>query len=226
MTLLTVVSSASAVLISLTAWGKGPAVFAPITQPLTNAGFEQIANRDGIRVYKHRTATLIHLGAEAYLPYPPERVWRGLIDYRAHVSQMQRLSEARVLWQQAESQQLLVYQRLNLPVISDRDYVLHVRWGKRDDVLWVAYRVVQGFGPARVPGVVRVPQHEGVWQLRRAKDGRGSQVRYQMRIDLAGYLPRWLARSGAGKEVPELFEAICRIVRHNGGKEKCMPKSS
>ena len=38
--------------------------------------------------------------------------------------------------------------------------------------------------------------------------GRATLARFMVRIDLAGWLPKWMARSGSGKEVPELFKQV------------------
>jgi hypothetical protein len=37
-------------------------------------------------------------------------------------------------------------------------------------------------------------------------------------IDLGGWLPRWMARAGSGKEVPDLFVAMRQLVRRSGSK--------
>jgi hypothetical protein len=109
---------------------------------------------------------------------------------------------------------MLVYQRLDLPVISDRDFVLKVTWGKEGGKRWVRYRTVRGVGPAPRDGVVRVKHHQGSWQLTPTRRGEATLVRFQVSIDLGGWLPKSLARSGSGDEVPELFHVLRDMVRH------------
>ena len=147
---------------------------------------------------------------------------QALLDYRGQVGKIARLSESKVLSRSGNS--LLVYQRLNLPVISDRDFNLKVSWWRDGDTTWVAYRAIKRGLPPR-DGVVRVSHHLGSWQLRPINNGRQTLVRFQVSIDLAGWLPRWMARSGSGKEVPELFVAIGDMIRRSTYRsERCSSK--
>jgi hypothetical protein len=182
----------------------------PQTIPLSKAGFERIAFRKGVAVYKHKTSDIIRLGADARIDAPVSDVLKAVLDYPGQVGKIARLSESRVL--RRGKSWLLVYQRLNLPVISDRDFTLFVRWGKRGEVTWVEYRTALRHGPPPRSGVVRVTRHEGSWQLKPARSGRSTRARFQVLIDMGGWLPRWLARSGSGKELPELFVAIRKMV--------------
>lgn len=176
----------------------------PFSVAFTQRGFERIAHRRGTSVYKHRTSEIIKLGAEGRFGYRPEQVMRVILDYRRQLGTIDRLSEARVL--KRGRNWLLVYQRLNLPVIDDRDFILRVTWGKKPNgTHWIKYRTARRGGPAPRKGVVRVTDHHGSWLIRPSRDGRASFVRFQVSIDMAGMLPRWLAKSGAGKEVPNLF---------------------
>lgn len=109
---------------------------------------------------------------------------------------------------------LTVYQRLNLPVISDRDFVLRVTWGADGQAHWITYRAVKATTPPPREGVVRVTHHSGSWLLEPARGGQETIVRYEVTIDLAGWLPRWMAKSGSGKELPELFVAIQKMIAH------------
>ena len=90
--------------------------------------------------------------------------------------------------------------------------VLRVTWGADGPVLWTHFQAVAG-GPPPPEGVVRVTDHDGGWRLEPVEGGRATLARYQMRIDLSGSLPGWMARSQAGKDVPDLFESIRRQVQ-------------
>ncbi|MCB9558760.1 MAG: hypothetical protein H6707_21765 [Deltaproteobacteria bacterium] len=205
----------------LAAFGPLPE-WTPAKTPFTQVGFRQIDFRDGIRVYKDKTSRIVRIAAEGYIPVAAEHLQRALLDYRAHVGAMARVHTANILWHRPDNSQLIVYQRLALPAASDRDFVLHVISGKRDHVLYVAYKVAANVGPPPARGVVRVRHHSGSWQLHPTKDGKRTWVRYQVSIDVGGWIPRWLARSGAGEDLPELFEALCRLSRGGKGKGHCL----
>ena len=100
----------------------------PMSVALERKGFEQIAHRKGVKVYKHKYDSNIRLGADASINAPVSEVFKAVMNYEGQVGKIARLSESRVL--QRGKGWLTVYQRLNLPVISDRDFTLKVRWGK------------------------------------------------------------------------------------------------
>jgi hypothetical protein len=60
--------------------------------------------------------------------------------------------------------------------------------------------------------VVRVTRHGGSWQLRPIDAGLATFARYEMRIDLAGLVPVWLARRSEGKEVALVVEEFSRMM--------------
>ena len=175
----------------------------PMDIPLTQAGFELIDHEQGVHVYKHTHSQLIHIAAEGFFQANVDQVQQVLLDYERHVGKVERVSECRIMRRSRDS--LLVYQRLNLPVISDRDYFLTVHWGERNGVHWIHYFTNKKRQKPR-SGIVRVTRHRGSWQLRSTT--KGTLARYQSQIDMAGMLPLWLARSGACDEVSGLFVAI------------------
>jgi hypothetical protein len=164
-----------------------------------------VANLYDVRVYRRADAREIDLSAEGDIAAPPERVRDVLLDYEHHPSWNRHLVESRVLTRGDHF--LDVYQRLDLPVLDDRDYTLHVTWG--DD--WLRFTTANDRGPPPRRGVVRVALHEGEWKLEALPNG-GTRAHYHVRLDLAGSLPSWIARRHAGEDVPELFQSIRRLV--------------
>lgn len=182
----------------------------PLDISLQKEGFERIAYKFGVKAYKHKQSEIIRIAAEGRLAAPPERVLEVLLDYEGQVGKIDRVSESRIL--DRGPSWYLVYQRLNLPIIDDRDYVMYVDWGADGDNLWITYRAGSHRGPAERDGIVRVTHHRGSWQLKPVNDGSATLARFQTTIDLAGWLPRWLARSKAGDELPGLFQNLRRML--------------
>jgi hypothetical protein len=188
---------------------SGPSNRPPLALGLQYQGFEHISTKRGVRVFKHRESENIRIAGEAELPVPAASLRDALLDYPRQVGAIERLSESQIL--RRGTNWLIVYQRLNLPIISDRDFTLLVRWGQEGDVFWITYQAANA-GPPPRDGIVRVTNHQGSWQLRPVNGGESTFVRFEAEIDLAGWLPKWLARSGAGKEIPSLFGSICGLA--------------
>ena len=188
----------------------------PLERTLASAGFSELGVTDGVTVYRDEESGIVRVAAEGEIDAAPARVLEALVAYERHPGAIERVCESRVL-ERADGS-LVVYQRLSLPIISDRDFVLRVEWGGSGDTTWVAYRAVTDAGPEEQDGIVRVKDHVGSWQLRPARDGAATRARYQMHVDLAGDLPAWMAGSHAGDEIPALFAAIGRLARATGGE--------
>lgn len=184
----------------------------PLDEPLTSAGFEKVAREDGVTAFKHTDSDVIGIAAEGRIDASPDEVRRALIDYDRQVGIISRLSEAKIL--DREATWLIVYQRLNLPVVSDRDYTLHVRWGNDDEVTWITFSALAKTGPEPRDGVVRVAVHDGSWQLRPLDGGSATFARFQTRLDLGGWVPMWLARANAGRELLGVFRETRSMVDH------------
>jgi len=196
---------------SLLALPVGGLDMVPWSEPLTARGFERLFEEDGVTVYRHRRSEVVRLGAEGRFGVPPAELRRVLLAYERHEAGVERVVESRIL--DRGGNWLLVYQRLDLPLLDDRDHVLFVTWGADDDgALWTRFRAVNDQGPPPREDAVRLTHHRGSWQLRSIEGGRATRARYQVSLDLGGLVPSWLARTSAGDEVPALFADLCRLL--------------
>jgi hypothetical protein len=182
----------------------------PVSVRLTDRGYEAVKRKHGVVIYKHTTSEVVRLGAEGRIHAPPEDLFRAVLDFPGQVPLVKQLAESRIL--SRSGCQMTVYQRLDLPLVSDRDVTMRVTWGRTGQVYWMRYRAVTNLGPRPRRGVVRLPVYEGGWQIRPDRGGRASLVRLQTSIDLGGLVPRWLARSQAGDDMPLLFAAMRRLA--------------
>jgi hypothetical protein len=176
---------------------------------LAHRGYERVGVVRNVALFEHDDPELIMIGAEAKLPAPPSAVRDVLLDYPRHPSVLERVAEATVL--EKGDHWLLVYRRLRLPLVDDRDFTIRVTWGEDGGVLWIRYRTSPG-GPPPQAGVVRVTRHLGEWRLFPADDGRATLARYESNIDMGGSLPMSMSRSGAVDELPALFEGMCTLL--------------
>jgi hypothetical protein len=209
-------------LLAFPAAGAHAQELTPFSQSLSSEGFEEIDREYGVTAYKDPDSDIIRIAAEGRLAATPKEALKAVLDYEAQVGVIKRVSETKVL--ETGPGWLLVYQRLNLPIVSDRDYTLYVTWGAEGEVLWVNFRSSY-LGPEKRKGIVRVIEHYGSWQFKPVQNGQATLARFQVRIDVAGSIPKWLARSGAGDELPELYQNIRRmLVRLNRDGGICYSK--
>lgn len=201
------------VLITAAAWAPpARADRIPFAISFLRAGYEQVARRRGVTAYRHTGSSFLRMGAQGRFEAPPDQVLAALLDYNRHARFMPRLAHSRIL--KRASSWMLVYQRLRLPVISDRDVTLKVGWGKTaGGVTWVHFHAAPGKGPASPGGVVRITRHHGFWQLKAASGGRATLARFQVTTSMGGWMPSWMAKPHAGKDLPELYQSLARLVR-------------
>jgi len=185
-------------------------LFMVVLIALASEGYERVGDKHDVTVYR-RQGHAIDLAAEGDIDAAPDVVVRILTDYGSHTKWVHGLSVSQVLDKQDAA--LDVYQRLHLPLLEDRDYTLHVEWGQEGEARFVRFKECDR-GPPPPHGVIRLPVHEGSWQLAALDGGRRTHAIYRFRMELGGSLPMWLARGRAGKDVPDLFEAIRRQVQY------------
>jgi hypothetical protein len=171
---------------------------------LTTSGYEKVGERDGVTVYR-RADHAIDLAAEGIIDAPPDVVRKVLIDYASHPKWVHGLTVSKVL--DRRDHDLDVYQRLDLPMLEDRDFTLHVTWADEGPSRVIRFSTTNK-GPEPQKGCVRVPVHEGSWHLEPVDGGTRTRAVYQFRMELGGSLPMWMARGRASKDVPALFTAI------------------
>lgn len=103
----------------------------------------------------------------------------------------------------------MVYQRLGLPILDDRDYTLQITWGAEDRILWMRFAVASALGPKPVSGVVHVTAHAGGWRLE-PEGGNGTRAVYRFHFDAAGSVPSWLGKDQAKDDIVDFFERLER----------------
>ena len=186
------------------------AIFVAFLLLLSSEGYKQIGDKHDVTVYR-REGHAIDLAAEGDIAAPPDIVLKVLTDYASHPKWVHGLNTSQVLDHDAHG--LDVYQRLKLPMLEDRDFALRVDWSAQGENRAIRFHTSDK-GPPPAPGCIRVTLHEGSWDLQSLDGGKRTHAIYRFRMELGGSLPMWLARGRAGKDVPDLFEAIRRQVQY------------
>src|SRR5262249_31009051 len=131
--------------------------------PSPPSGFEPIGSKHGVAVYRRHGPIAIDVLAEGEMASAPERIRDVLLDFVNQPRFIKQLTVSPILSRGPSS--LLVYQRLDLPLIADRDFTLLVTWGETGQDLWIRFACANQLGPPPVRGVVRVNVHEGEWRM-------------------------------------------------------------
>jgi len=151
----------------------------PQASAFTSSGYEQIVTTPEVMVYKYKGSSTIRLGAEAKIAVSPQVLHDALVDYEGQVGMIGNLAHVKVLQRGAGWQ--LAYERIRMPVVSDRDFTVMVTWGKDGRGHWLRYWNDERAGIPKQKGVVRVPYHRGSWQLAPA-DGRAPDGDHEERL--------------------------------------------
>jgi hypothetical protein len=185
---------------------------APVRAPaaasaLASEGFVFMAEEKGVRVHRREKRSGVEFAIETSLPASPEQVRRALIDYPNHKRWQKHLVENKIISRSDDS--LVVYQRLDLPVVDDRDFTLKVTWGADGPILWKRFIVAKDLGPKPVDGVVRVSAHEGSWRLE-PEGATATRAVYRFHFDAAGSLPSWLGKGQAQDDIVDFVQRLKR----------------
>ncbi|MEP6809696.1 MAG: START domain-containing protein [Chthoniobacterales bacterium] len=144
----------------------------------------------------------------------PATVFAILDNSEAYPSFMPYTSECHVL--KREKNSVLAYQRLEIPLVSDRDYTLRsqsAKWLGSDGTIYrIRWAPANDEGPAVKSGVARVNVCEGGWLLE--PDGAGAtRATYSIFTDSGGALPAFLANNGSRIAIRKVFDAIRKRVK-------------
>lgn len=109
----------------------------------------------------------------------------------------------------------LTYEQIAAPLVSDRDYTLHVTLGEGlEGGCHIAFETQNNRGPAPVAGFVRIPAIRGGWDITRAATG-GTQIVYIVYSEPGGGIPAFLTRGSQRTHAVEWMKLILsRVGEH------------
>jgi hypothetical protein len=109
--------------------------------------------------------------------------------------------------------EVVVYDQIHAPVVSDRDVVIQIR--KVADgrgSFEIQFQSAPELGPPPAKGYVRLPMVRGRWRI--DPDGAGgSHVQYTCYSEPGGSVPAFLVR---GTQQDNVFEEFVRVMAHVG----------
>ncbi len=182
----------------------------------TTTAWKRVLERGGVVICSRRRADspLPEFRGEGEIAASPGSVFAVVNDPEAYPGFMPYTKECRIL--QRMTNGLITYQRLDLPLVSDRDYTLRSVHSKSAGPAGTTYRIrweqANGEGPAPKPGVQRIEVCEGSWLIEPAPAGK-TRVTYMVRSGTGGSIPAFLAESGRQRAIWNIFDAIRKEVR-------------
>ncbi|WP_228557687.1 START domain-containing protein [Myxococcus sp. AB056] len=153
--------------------------------------------------------------AEGELAASAADVQAVLRDVDAYRHWMPYVKESRILKGLPDEGQV-TYTKLDLPVVSSRDYICNVVLESRlaEDGSGVFAQRWQAT-PDAIPqrrGTVRIRLNEGSWRVEPRGEGKSHAV-YRFTVDPAGSIPGFLARMGQKDAVEDTFRAVEKRAR-------------
>jgi hypothetical protein len=99
------------------------------------------------------------------------------------------------------------YEQISAPVVSDRDYVLHVtREASEGAGCLIRFETTTELGPGPQRGFVRIPLIRGSWDVSPTPEG--TRVNYTIFSDPGGHVPAFLCRHGQRKSAEEWMARV------------------
>ncbi len=158
---------------------------------------------EGSRFYEHR----------AFVDLPgiaPDlaavEIWRALRD-----GDMDSLKHRELLAERPD--ELVIYDQIRTPVVSDRDYTIVVRRRRLGARTWFECQTANDRGPPPARGYVRIPLIAAGWFV--AADGHGgTQLGYFAYSEPGGSVPAWLVRGAqADRSMADVVRMVARLRR-------------
>lgn len=180
--------------------------------------------KDGVLLEKRKVAgsSFVAYRAVANLPLQPaaaaDLIWRGILE-----SKNPLLKKRDVL--RRSDNELLLYDQIHTPVVSDRDYTLLAR--RLSDAGAKRYQVIvqtkNDLGPPPDPGFVRIPRIEGGWLIESCDatsavsaptpeapcQPGGSRLTYVSYSEPGGSVPAFVVR---GAQADQTLNDVLRVI--------------
>jgi hypothetical protein len=103
----------------------------------------------------------------------------------------------------------LTYEQVATPVVSDRDYTLHVQREPRPEGgCLIVFQTRNELGPAPQRGLVRIPVIRGRWEIRPLDEGRSTEVLYLVYSEPGGGIPAIFSRGPSRTRTLEWLKVI------------------
>jgi len=187
----------------------------PAAEPEATPGqWKLISEKEGVAIYRRPRPASNESKAIAEIAAPAALVHAVIDDVESHASFMPYIAECRVLKREGDS--VVLYQRISVPLTSDRDYTVRVhsssKPGEGGKVYTSHWETENALGPPEKSGVVRVKLCEGSWLLEPTGPNT-TRATYMIYTDSGGMIPTFIKNTGSQIGLRKMFAAIRKQVR-------------
>jgi len=188
---------------------------AQAAEPEGNLGeWKLVSDKDGVALYRRQRPRSYESKAIGEIAASTDLVHAVLDDVESYTTFMPYTAECRVLKREADS--VVAYQRLSVPLVSDRDYTVRVRKSSKKVEQGTRYlsewETDNAAGPPEKRGVIRVTLCEGSWLLEPTGPNT-TRATYTIYTDSGGLIPSFIKNSGSQVGIRKLFVALRKQVR-------------
>lgn len=175
-------------------------------------GWKEASKSDGLVIYnRSRPGSDLKEVRAVGVIRAPSWVVKNVIDDKGRYKEFMPYTKASDVIKR-EPGIIVSYQRLDAPIISNRDYTLRIRDESRRlpdgrIVYKSAWSSANHLGPKEIDGVVRVKVNEGHWILE-DQGGNVTKATYWLYTDPGGSLPAFVVNSANSTAIPDLFKAV------------------
>jgi hypothetical protein len=174
-----------------------------------DGGWRRVGERDGVVVDERSVegSPLLEVRASGRSARPPAVVLETVWDQREYVRFVPHLKRLDVLAEGPDW--ILVYERIAMPLVSDRDYTIRLRRVAIPGTggFEVPFASADAEGPPEDPSHVRVRSIAGAWSIEPDPDG-GTRATYTVRSDPGGVVPAWLVNRLQVRVAAEFVRAM------------------
>jgi hypothetical protein len=184
-------------------------------------GWKLDAETDGIKVYgRLKEGTEVReMKASGMVDAAPQEMWDVITDGENYPKVMPYVVEAKILRKGTGKDQGTFYCRLDMPLISSRDYIIELKdesdWKEGKGFMkhsWTASPESSDSLKPIVKDVVRLRTNVGYWLLEPREEGKKTFATYYVYTSPGGSIPNFVANSANGTAVPKVFGAIKKAV--------------
>lgn len=152
----------------------------------------------------------------------PEAVFNVICDFGHYSEFMPYVEESRVL-RQISPHELITYQRIAPPFVSERDYPTRMKITR--DVSASLFTIEWRGSPDSLPeidDVIRISLNQGSWHIEPADaDRQQTRLTYRVLVDPGGAIPAFVANLSGTVAVPGLLEAVRKRLSEEKGPPSC-----